>query len=568
MAETETYTGGSGSYTPLRRLWRLLRPDKRDIVNVYVYAFFNGLIYLSLPLGIQAIVNFIQGGQVSASWMVLIGVVLMGVAATGVLQILQLRILENLQQRIFARAAFEFAIRLPRMRFEALYKQYAPELVNRFFDTIGVQKGLSKILIDFSTAALQAFFGLVLLSFYHSFFFAFGLALLALLGGIFWLTWRPGLRTSLAESKQKYKAAYWLQQIARSLTTFKMAGAESPALPHMDANVGVYLDARESHYSVLRTQYIMMVGFKVVVAAGLLIIGSLLVIDQQMNLGQFVAAEIIILLVMNSVEKLVVSLETVYDVLTSLEKIGSVTDLALEGEGGTLPPAGSPQGYSVSLRGVEFLYPGSSRPVLQAITMDAPAGARVGISGPNGGGKTSLLALCGGLYNPQSGIISIAGQPLAALDLALLRSRIGQTFSQEPFFAGTLRDNIAFGRTKIGDEQMLDAAEAVGLGPYIAELPLALGTMIDPDAGRLPRTIIGRLRLARAIVHQPKLLLLDGLPDNLSTEETEAIAGYLTDPARPWTLIAATDEPALLARCTQTFTLTEGELTPANTAHA
>ena len=156
--------------TPVQRFWRLLRPDRKEIRNVYVYAFFFGLVNLSLPLGIQSIVNLIQGGQINTSWVVLVIFVIVGIAINGVLQVQQLKIAEHLQQKIFSRAAFEFAYRIPKVKLEALYRKYAPELMNRFFDVVAIQKGLSKILIDFSTASIQTIFGLILLSLYHPFF--------------------------------------------------------------------------------------------------------------------------------------------------------------------------------------------------------------------------------------------------------------------------------------------------------------------------------------------------------------------------------------------------------------
>jgi ABC-type bacteriocin/lantibiotic exporter with double-glycine peptidase domain len=133
---------------PVKRFWLLLQPDKKEVRDVYVYAIFNGLLNLSLPVGIQAIINLIQGGSVNAAWIVLVVFVILGVALTGMMQIGQLRITENLQQKIFSRAAFEFAYRIPRIKLEALYKQYAPELMNRFFDIISVQKGLKFLLIS------------------------------------------------------------------------------------------------------------------------------------------------------------------------------------------------------------------------------------------------------------------------------------------------------------------------------------------------------------------------------------------------------------------------------------
>ena len=160
------------------RFWRLLKPDRKEIRNIYFYAIFAGLVNLSLPIGIQSIINLIQGGQMSTSLIVLIFFVILGVTFTGVLQVNQLVISEHLQQKIFARAAFEFSYRLPKIRLEAMYKHFAPELMNRFFDIVSIQKGLTKILIDFSTASIQTIFGLILLSLYHPFFIIFSSELL------------------------------------------------------------------------------------------------------------------------------------------------------------------------------------------------------------------------------------------------------------------------------------------------------------------------------------------------------------------------------------------------------
>ena len=157
--------------TSWQRFVGLLELDKRDIRQIIYYAIFAGVVALSLPLGIQAIVNLIQGAQISSSWVVLVVLVTLGVAFQGGLQLMQVRILENIQQKIFTRSSFEFAYRFPKIKTSELGKYYPPELANRFFDTLIVQKGLSKILIDFPAAILQIIFGLLLLSFYCIWFF-------------------------------------------------------------------------------------------------------------------------------------------------------------------------------------------------------------------------------------------------------------------------------------------------------------------------------------------------------------------------------------------------------------
>ncbi len=207
--------------TAMQRLINLLKYDKKDISQIFFYAIFAGLISLSLPLGIQAIINLIQSGRVSVSWIVLVVIVIVGVGLVGLLSLMQLRITENLQQKIFIRSSFEFGFRLPKIKTEELYNQYPPELANRFFDTITIQKGATKLLIDFSTALLQITFGIILLSLYHPFFILFGILLVMLLFGIFRFSFNSGLSTSLKESKYKYKVVGWLQEMARNNFSFK-----------------------------------------------------------------------------------------------------------------------------------------------------------------------------------------------------------------------------------------------------------------------------------------------------------------------------------------------------------
>ena len=302
--------------SPWERLVGLLKLEQKAILQVIYYAVFSGFLALTLPLGIQAIINLIQGAQVSTSWIVLIILVTVGVAFVGILQLMQMRIIETIQQRIFTRASFEFTHRFPKIKMDELRNYYPPELANRFFDTLNIQKSLAKILVDIPAAILQIVFSLILLSLYHPFFIAFGFLLLVLIYIVFKFTANKGMETSILESKHKYKVAHWIQEVARTIVSFKLSGKTNLAVSKNDDLVNEYLIARENHFKVLIIQFIQMIGFKIVVTSGLLIIGGLLVLNQEMNIGQFVAAEIIILLIITSVEKLILGLEPFYDTLT------------------------------------------------------------------------------------------------------------------------------------------------------------------------------------------------------------------------------------------------------------
>ncbi len=547
--------------TPIQRFWLLLQPDKREISNVYVYAIFNGLVNLSLPLGIQAIINLIQGGQISTAWGVLVLFVIMGVAITGVLQIFQLRITENLQQKIFTRAAFEFAFRIPRIRLEVLYHHYAPELINRFFDTLSVQKGLSKILIDFSTASLQVIFGLLLLSFYHPFFIAFSLILIILVYALFRFTAKSGLKTSLEESKHKYKVVYWLEELARTGTTFKLAGMTDLPLDRTDKHVGDYLNARDRHFKILVRQYFLMVLFKVLVATGLLAIGGLLVIEQHMNIGQFVAAEIIILLVMASVEKLVTSLETIYDVLTALEKIGQVTDMELEPSSGIDVASACPEGgIAIALSDLSFTYPDYPKKTLENLSFSIGCGDRWVITGPNGSGKSTFLQILAGLYDAQEGNIAYNNLPKGNLDPRSLRSIIGDCLSQEQIFYGTVLENLTIKRSDATFDQVRWAVENLDLADFIKSLPQGYDTLLEPEGKRLPRSIIQKLLLARSIVDKPKLLILEDTFEHIDPTERKKIIDFITSPEHGWTLVAVSSNAYLAKRCNQIAIMEGGRI--------
>ncbi|MDG1780483.1 MAG: ATP-binding cassette domain-containing protein [Flavobacteriales bacterium] len=545
--------------TPTRRFWKLLKPDKREITNVYVYAIFNGLVTLSLPLGIQAIVNLIQGGQISTSWVILVTIVVLGVAASGILQIFQLRITENLQQKIFTRSAFEFAYRVPRIKMELLRTRHAPELMNRFFDTMSIQKGLSKILIDFTAAGLQVIFGLLLLSFYHPFFILFSVALVIIVYAIFKLTAGKGLDTSLTESKHKYRIAHWLEELARTSISFRLAGKTELPLHRTDAHVEDYLKARESHFKVLIQQYGMMVVFKVLVATGLLAIGGVLVMEQVMNIGQFVAAEIIILLVINSVEKLVQSLETIYDILTSLEKIGQVTDLELEDHSGIdLLSKCEGNGIDLCLKDINFSYPENKVKTLDQVSFDLKSGQSMTIMGEGSSGKSTLLHLIAGLYNAEEGAVSFNGFTIGNIETNSLRSVIGECLHSDELFQASILENITLGRPAVTFDNVQWAIESVGLGDFIRDQDEGYNTQIDPLGKRLPGRTAQRLLLARAIADRPKLLLLENPFELLGGDPI--LIDFFTNKEHGWTIISVSSNEYLAEKSDQVLLLKAGKI--------
>ena len=539
------------------RFFNLLKVDKQDILSIYVYAIFNGLLSLTLPLGIQAIINLISGGQMSTSWIVLVVVVIIGVALTGIMQIMQLTITENLQQKIFTRSAFEFSYRIPRLQFEAIDKTYLPELVNRFFDTLSVQKGLSKILMDFSTATLQILFGLILLSLYHPFFILFSLLLVLIMYLIFRYTAPKGLRTSLDESSYKYEVVHWLEEQARAMETFKLAGDTDLPLNRTDETVSSYLKQRKAHFKTLMWQYINLAAFKVVIAASLLIIGSLLVINQQMNIGQFVASEIIIILVLASIEKLILSMETIYDVLTAIEKIGSVTDIPLEKDSGTQAEI-IDEGLSLDMIDLNYRFPDSKEEVLSNVNLRVSVGEKICISGQSSAGKSLLLQMIAGLYDSFEGSITYNDIPLNNWQKTHLRSITGDSLSKEDIFSGSLEENISLGRPGVSIEDIHKATKIVGLSEFVKSLHQGYETRLLSEGKNLPKTIRLKIMLARSIVANPKLVLLSDSFNHLPRNEKASFLEYILH--NKWTVIAISNDPQVAKLFDRSVVMEKGEI--------
>jgi len=368
------------------------------------------------------------------------------------------------------------------------------------------------------------------------------------------------LNTSLNESKYKYEVVHWLEETGRSMGTFKLAGTSELPMEKTDELVSNYVDARKNHFKVLVRQYINMISFKVVVAAGLLIMGSLLVIDQQINLGQFVAAEIVILLIINSVEKLILSMETIYDVLTALEKMGHVTDLPLEKYDGLNVQTEEDQGMSVKIKDLSFKYPDNKKPTLEEINLTISPGERICISGYNGSGKSTLIQLIAGLYSDFEGSLNYNNIPIGNLNLENLRGFIGDSLHEEKLFMGTLFENISLGRTGVTMKSVIGAVEKTFLSDFVQNLKEGYNTIIDAEGKNLPDSIKTKIILARSIACKSKLLLITDHLSRLDPIESSKIVDFLVDRKNPWTLVIISNQSEIATKCDKVVLMKDGKI--------
>ena len=545
--------------TPLQRLGQLLHAERRDIELIYLYAVLVGLFGLTVPLAVQGITQLVQGGLVLQPVILLILFAIAGTLGTGLIGLLQESVVETIQQRIFARLAFEFAYLVPRVRFEAAQASNLPLQMNRFFEAVLIQKSLSKLLLDIPTAALQVLFGLTLLSFYNPSFIVFALVLILGAYVIFRVTYARGLETSLMESKYKYNVLEWLQAMARSIAAFKFSTRSTLPLENMDSHVAHYLKYRRKHFKVLVTQSLSLIVFKTLLTGALLILGTTLVVDRSLSLGQFVAAELVIVTVLAGVEKLIRSLATIYDLLTSVEKIGHVMDLPVEEVRGLQLPD-SNAGLAIVARGLSFMYPDQHSPTLAGIDLDIRPGDRIAVTGVDGSGQTTLLRVLGALHDEFAGSLTYDGVTLRSLNRAALREQIGQVLSTADLFDGTIEENVSVGRRFVDRAAVLKALRDVDVDDFVQGMPRGIQTTITNGGSNLSSAVASKLLVARGLVGQPRLLLLDDFFQNLDDEYRTRLIRLLTDRATPHTVIAVSHDPQFLAACDLIIVMDRGRI--------
>lgn len=544
------------SKAPLRRLLDILRPEHRDIRAIIIYSIGIGGLTLAVPVAVQTLVNTVAFGSLLQPLVVISLLLLVGLLIGATMRALQTYTLEIMQRRIFVRVVSDIANRLPFARIEAFDRSHGPELVNRFFDVITVQKVSAQLLLDGLAILLQATIGLVVLAFYHPILLAFDIVLIAILMFIVFVLGRGAVRTSIEESYAKYAVAGWLEEIARHPLAFKHSGAIAFALSGADARVRQYIDARGRHFSILFRQMVSAFSLQALASTALLGIGGWLVIEGRLTLGQLVAAELIVTAVVASFAKLGKHLESFYDLMAAVDKLGHLFDLPSEHRAGqSLHNRSGPA--SLVLEEVSFAFDGA-RPIIPSLSADIRPGERIGVSGPNGSGKSTLAEILFGLRHPTGGRLALDGIDYREISLVDLRRVIASVQGAE-LFEGTILENVRLGRDEISTEEVCEALETVGLLNEIRAMPDGLQTRLITDGAPLSSGQASRLQLARAIVGKPRVLIVDESLDDLAADSRDRVVAKLSERSAPWTLIAFSHDPAVLDRMDRVISLNPSE---------
>ncbi|MEZ6135494.1 MAG: ABC transporter ATP-binding protein [Pirellulaceae bacterium] len=533
--------------SPMRRLLALLKLDSRDIWTIALFALVAGVLALATPLAIESLVNVVSWGTTIQPLLVLSLMLFTCLGAAGFLRLLQTIIVEIIQRRQFVRIIGDLSHRFPRAAQETFDGLYPRELANRLFDIMTIQKATAVLLLDGITIVLTTILGLLLLAFYHPFLLGFDIVLVISMLTMTWLLGRDGIRTAIDESKAKYSAIHWLQDVISMPTVFKVNGGEYLAIERANRLTAEYLAARERQFRVVIRQVAFAIGLQVVASTALLGLGGWLVMRQQLTLGQLIASELVLTVVVGAFAKAGKALEKFYDLMAGIDKVGHLLDIPVDPrfELGSVPagPAEVRWGelhFHFETTGSDCHIPG---------TTVAP-GARVAVTGDDHSGKSLLLKSLSGLVKPHHGMAEVAGLEAQRAALGGAGNIVAYAGNTEIFHA-TLEENVDLGRQEIGQNLVREALVQVGLWDTVLSLPDGLRTRLQTDGKPLSRTQRQQLVIARAIAGAPRLLLSDGLLDDLTEEVRETVWQAISQPSAPWTLLLTTNQAAIADLCSQ-----------------
>lgn len=532
----------SAQHDPLHRLRQLISLEREDISTLIAYGVGIGLMSLATPVAVQTLVNTIAFGALLQPLFVLTLVLLVLVGFSNTLAALQFYVVEMLQRRLFVRLFGETALRLQQARAAMRDTHYLPELSNRFLDVVILQKTAAVLLLETLGYVLQTVIGMVLLAFYHPLLLAFDLFLIAMLAVILFVMGKNGVTTAIAQSKAKYAAQAWLENIAVNPVLGKPASGRAFLNAQTERIAHDYLDACARHFRILARQNIGALVLHALANTLLLGLGGWMVIEHQLSLGQLIAAELVVSAMIYGLTRLGKTLDNFYELLASVDKIEHLLDIPQEhNTGATLPHHRQP--YQVDIYDVSL--PESPHlDSLRGLNLHLAGGEKLVICA--GADRGSLLDLLFGLRAPSTGYVCLDQHDLRDLNLGVLRDSISLVRDAEQIEASIL-DNLRLGRD-LELQALRQVIAQVGLLDTIATLPEGLNSQLCVSGAPLTAEQALRLTLARAMAGRPRLLLLDAVLDRIDQRVLPTLLDALLAADAPWTLIVTSHQPHVIDR--------------------
>ena len=524
-------------------LGMLLKLERSILGIIASYAVAIGFFLLCVPIAVQELVStfsFAMEPRMIFTLALFVASSLTGVAA---FRVLQARAVETFQQRIYTRIAIGFTRLLPRLRDDT----FATPQAYRFMEADLLTRALVAMVADLFNVAVVGTIGVTMLILFHPFFVLYILVLILGFVGLLTLFGRGGFFITLEMSRLHYDIFGWIQNIAHNLPHLRAAGDSPYLLERTDTLTRMYARIRQRRSDTLTgRQYKAAALWQVAGHSGLLITAGLLVVDGQLTVGQFAAAEVLVGNLLLNMDTLARRMVAMFFTFVSCREMAAVFSLPTEEDGAKedVPAAQfGAAGIHLTCRNLTYTGPDGT-PIFENVSLDVAPGEKVAILCNTNNAKTALAKVLAGLHPSASGFVRYNDMNLIEVKRDSISRVRGLVLDSHPtLLDGTLEDNITLGRPTIDYQDLQWALRFVELDHEIDALPQGLNTRVSSLDTNLSMSQILRLLMARAIVIRPQLLIFDGTLHNMLPATREVLLRRLCAKDEPWSVIFLSNDP-------------------------
>ncbi|OUL25716.1 peptidase C39 [Nostoc sp. RF31YmG] len=513
------------SSTPFWQFFELLKPHSLVMLEVFIASVFIQIFGLITPLFTQLILDrvVVQRSELTLT-AVGIGLLMFNLFRVAMMGLRQY-LLDHTANRIDLALIVGFirhTLRLPLSFFES---RYVGDIISRVQENRKIQRFLSgealSILLDLLTVFIYV--GLM-------FWYSWKMALLALVivppFALLALIATPFLQKISREifNAIANESSYLIEALT-GVRTVKATAVEHTVRWHWEELLNKEIKTNFSGQVISNRLQIFSNGIQAVITTALLWFGAYLVIHNQLTIGQLVAFNMLLNNIITPFQRLIVLWNQLQEVVIAVERINDVLDTEPEEDLQYQARQNLPSILgNIRFENVTFRYhPDSDINIIENLSFEVKAGQMVALVGRSGSGKTTISKLVLGLYPPTDGKVLIDGQDITSISLRSLRQEVGVVDQDTFLFGGTIRENISLGYPGAPLTEVIEAAQLAGADDFIKKLPMGYETQIGEGGGLLSGGQRQRIAIARALLGNPRLLILDEATSHLDTESERII---------------------------------------------
>lgn len=493
----------------LKNISYIYKQELKSVKIILLLAVLFNILFFMLPIIIQIIINQIVlqiYGEVTFSLFIILFLISFIIFH---IKIIQMEIIEKLQRRLFVGATTQYVNFFSSWQPKSHDKIRSQDYFHKFFEIFTFQKTSVRFLKDSFQLLLQIIFGLIIISLYHPFFFLYSVCFTVLIFFSLKILGSNILGEKYELSNKKYDFLAWLEQIAVKRDLFLGSKSSDFANTILGEKVDNYFFHRFQYFKSYSFQVKLVFSIQIIMGMLLLIIGGYLVSNEQLSLGQLVAAEIIITGILIGFGNILNILDDFYTCTISAAKLYEVMEESNFITDGDIPCNFKNHHWKVKKSQLEFeLLPGQ----------------KYVLHSEEGKGKTSLLNLMMKYKILDSTHrITLNDHNLTNIESVSFYNHIQLLRDDVDLFDGTIFDNLTRGNSLISNEKINEIITLVGLRKTIEKFPEQIQTKINMSGAPLSETQAKILMVARALLSQPNTLLIDCLFDGMQDDIKEKL---------------------------------------------